>query len=241
MLPLENPVITLRLNSSSNSSWLLGLKLGTLLKNSHASFFLVWKRCFSSTRVLQNSRSRSNSTDLLLTSCRLIEVSSFPVASTKSLSVPSSTAVLSWARVFDRGRPFRDFPEKLEKLWLAGRGLVTTAWLAEGHLNVARGSGIIVAWGCEPPAPMLGASMCPASSSRPGGWSHTAAVLLLGLSCQFSSQCRCSPYLLGHLVRSLFVLLCLPCVLSPGSSGSIPLPGVEHRRSRLAPKHLFRS
>ena len=45
VLPLEYPVITLRLNSSSNSSWLLGLKLGTALKNSHASF-LAWKRCF---------------------------------------------------------------------------------------------------------------------------------------------------------------------------------------------------
>ena len=48
------------------------------------------------------------------------------------------------------------------------------------------------------------------------------SCLFLGLSCQFSSQCRCSPYLLGHLVRFLFVLLCLPHVLSPGSSGSIP-------------------
>ena len=48
---------------------------------------------------------------------------------------------------------------------------VVSAWLllAEGHLYVAHGSGIIAAWGCEPPAPMLGASMCPASSSRPGG------------------------------------------------------------------------
>ena len=50
-LPLEYPVITLRLNSSSNSSCSLGLKLGTLLKNSHASFFLAWKRRFSSARV----------------------------------------------------------------------------------------------------------------------------------------------------------------------------------------------
>ena len=104
MLPLKYPVITLRLNSSSNSSWLLGLKLGTLLKNSHASLFLAWKRCFSSTRVLQNSRSRSNSAGLLFTSCCLIEASSVSVASTKSLSVSSNTEVWSWTRVCDRGR-----------------------------------------------------------------------------------------------------------------------------------------
>ena len=59
--------------------WFLGVKLGTPLKNSHASF-LVRKRCFSSTRVLQSSRSRSNSTGLLFTSCCLIEASSLPAA-----------------------------------------------------------------------------------------------------------------------------------------------------------------
>ena len=90
VLPLEYPVITLRLSSSSNSSWFLGLKLGILLKNSHASFFLAWKRCFSSTRVFQNSRLRSNSAGLLFTSCCLIEASSLSVASTKSLSVSSA-------------------------------------------------------------------------------------------------------------------------------------------------------
>ena len=91
------------------------------------SFFLVWKRCFSSTRVLQKSRARSNSAGLLFTSCCLAEALSLPVASTRSLIVSSSIATLSWARVLDRYRPFRDFPEKLEKLWLAGRGLMTVA------------------------------------------------------------------------------------------------------------------
>ena len=63
-----------------------------------------------------------------------------------------------------------------QKLLSAGMRLVSeealvSAWLslAEGHLYVAHGSGIIVAWWCEPPAPMLSASMCPASSSKPGG------------------------------------------------------------------------
>ena len=112
VLPLEYPVITFRLNSSSNSSWFLGLKLGTLFKNSHASFFLAWKRCFSSRRVLQNSRSRTNSTGLLFTSCCLIEASSLLVASTKGLSVSSGTAVLSWARVFDHGRGALKLPAR---------------------------------------------------------------------------------------------------------------------------------
>ena len=58
------------------------------------------------------------------------------------------------------------------------KGALVSAWLslAERRVLVAHGSGIIMAWGCEPPAPMLGTSMGPASSSRPGGWSHTAAV-----------------------------------------------------------------
>ena len=37
-------------------------------------------------------------------------------------------------------------------------GALVVVWpaSAEGHLYVAHGSGIIAAWGCEPPAPMLG-------------------------------------------------------------------------------------
>ena len=38
---------------------------------------------------------------------------------------------------------------------------------------------------------------------------------------QLCRQCSCSPHLLGHLVRSLLVLLRFPHVLSPGPSGSI--------------------
>ena len=56
-------------------------------------------------------------------------------------------------------------------------GALIVVWpsSAEGRLYVAHGSHIIVAWGCEPPASMSGASMCPASSSSPVVWSHTAA------------------------------------------------------------------
>ena len=38
--------------------------------------------------------------------------------------------------------------------------------------------------------------------------------LLFGLSCQICSQCRCSPYLLGHFVPSLLLPLHLPHVSS---------------------------
>ena len=40
---------------------------------------------------------------------------------------------------------------------------LVSAWfsLAERRLLVDHGSGIIVAWECEPPTSMLGASMCP--------------------------------------------------------------------------------
>ena len=109
-LPLEYPVITFCLNSTSKSSCFFGLKLGSLLKNSHASLFFIWKRCFYSTRVLQNSRFRRSSSGLLLTSCCLIEASSLPVALTKRLSVSSSIAALSWARVVDLGGAPRTFP-----------------------------------------------------------------------------------------------------------------------------------
>ena len=79
----------------------------------------------------------------------------------------------------DRVRTLRN-PPVGAKVSLSGRTLVT-AWfsLAEGRLPVARKSGITVALGCEPPAPMLGASVCPASSLSPGGWSHTAAFFFL--------------------------------------------------------------
>ena len=59
-LPLEYLVMTFCLNSSSKCSCFLGLKLGSLLNNSHASFFLIWKRCFSAavsrTRVVDRDR-----------------------------------------------------------------------------------------------------------------------------------------------------------------------------------------
>ena len=67
LLPLKSSVITFCVNVWSKSSFFLGFKLGSLLKSSHASSFLAWKRCFSSTRVLQNSRLRRSSSDLLLT------------------------------------------------------------------------------------------------------------------------------------------------------------------------------
>ena len=67
LLPLMSPVITFCLNFSSRSSFFLVLKLGSLLKNSHASSLLAWKRRFSSTRVLQNFRLRRSSSDLFLT------------------------------------------------------------------------------------------------------------------------------------------------------------------------------
>ena len=93
-----------------------GLKLGSLMKNSHASFFLILKRCFSSTRVLQNSRFRRSSCGLLRTSCCLIEASSLPVASTKRLNVSSSIAAWSWARVVDLDRAPRTLPGKAKGL-----------------------------------------------------------------------------------------------------------------------------
>ena len=73
---------------------------------------------------------------------------------------------------------------------------------------------------------------------RPGCDSRAhRGCLLLGLNCQLSSQCRCSPYLLGHLVCSLLVLLRFPRVLSPGTSGSVhPLGSsivVHHFHSRV--------
>ena len=63
-LTLGTPVITSRLCSSPKSSFFLGLKLGSLLKNSHTSSFLSWRVCFSSTRVIQNPRLRRNSSGL---------------------------------------------------------------------------------------------------------------------------------------------------------------------------------
>ena len=79
------------------------------------------------------------------------------------------------ARVAERSRALRNPLVGAKAPLSAGMRFVSeqavvSEWLllAEGHMYVAHGSGIIAAW-CEPPAPMLGASMCPASSSRPGG------------------------------------------------------------------------
>ena len=92
--------------------------------------------------------------------------------------------LVSTFRVADRDRASRNPLAKAKvplfaeaQLAISG-GVLVVAWpsSAEGRLYVAQGSGIIVAWGCEPPASMLGASMCLASSSSPGGWWHTAAV-----------------------------------------------------------------
>ena len=68
----------------------------------------------------------------------------------------------------DRSRAPRNPPLEAKGLLFAGTilsvsgGTLVVAWLsfAEGQLYVAHGSSIIVAWGCEPPAHMLGASMC---------------------------------------------------------------------------------
>ena len=68
---------------------------------------------------------------------------------------------------------------------------------------MAQGSGIIVAWGCEPPAPMLGASMCPASSSSPVA-DHTP---------QLSSSRTELP--VQQSVPLLVSLVGPPCSLSP--------------------------
>ena len=246
VLPLEYPVITLRLNSSSNSSWFLGFKLGILLKNSHASFFLAWKRCFSCTCVFQNSRLRSNSAGLLFTSCCLIEASSLSVASTKSLSVSSSTAALSWDHVFngalvvDRIRAPRNplVGAKgllLESTWVTvSGGALPVVWPWEGRQLLAHGSSTIVAWGCEPPAPMLGASMCPASSLSPRWPIAHRGGLFFSLRGKFCGQRRCSLYLLGHFVCLLFVPLGLPCISPPGSPSWIPLLG-----SSIVVHHLY--
>ena len=85
--------------------------------------------------------------------------------------VLSTMLLVSTFRVADRDRPLRNpFVRAKVPLFVSG-GALAVAWpsFAEGRSYVAHGSGIIVAWGCEPPAPMLGASMCPASSSSPGG------------------------------------------------------------------------
>ena len=141
--------------------------------------------------------------------------------------------LVSTFRVSDIHRPLRNpFVRAKVPLFVSG-GALAVVWLTEGRSYVAHGSGIIVAWGCEPPAPMSGASMCQASSSSPGGWSHRGG-LLLGLSCQFGSQYRSSLHLLGHFVRFLFVPLSLPRILPPGSSSSIPSLG-----SSLVVHHLY--
>ena len=59
------------------------------------------------------------------------------------------------------------------------------------------------------------------------------SYLLLGLT-WFSSQCRCSPHLLGHFVRVLFVPLGLPRVSAPGSLCSVPPLG-----SSIVVHHLY--
>ena len=102
VLPLEYPVTTLRSNSSSNFSSFLGTLPSSWL-GSAVSPPNVFSRILDLAATPLTSYSRV---------AGLIEASSLPVASTKSLSVSSSTAALSWARVLDRGRPFRDFPER---------------------------------------------------------------------------------------------------------------------------------
>ena len=95
---------------------------------------------------------------------------------------------------------------------------------AEGRLYVAHGSGIIAAWGCEPPAPHVRRLNVPSELVKPRWLVAHRGSLLFRLSCKFCSQRRRSPYLLGHFVRILFVPLGLPRVSPPGSLCSDPPP-----------------
>ena len=192
-------LVTLRLNSCANFSFVVCLWPGCLLKSSDASSSFSWKHHFSSARNRQCSRLRRTSSGFISASRWRIGVSSLPVALTQKPTVSSTQAAASWPRATDHDRPPRPAPFCL--FWLVAAGATLS-------------SCIIVAWWCEPPAPMLGEPMCSASSSSPGGWSHTA--------CQLCRQRRCTPHLLRHSVRFLLVPFLSPHVSSPGSSCSIP-------------------
>ena len=156
------------------------------MKTSHASSFLSRKRCFSSAHACQYPRLRCRSSRLLVVRSSRIESAHLPVASTKKPTISSTIVAAFRTMGADCGRAPRpvlfglETPRPAERLWVAGGGL-PTAGVANGWLVAADAvlsSCIIVARRCEPPHPMLGASMCSVSSKRsPGGWSHTTETI----------------------------------------------------------------
>ena len=116
-------------------------------------------------------------------------------------------------------------------------GALTMVWPSEGRQLLAHGSGIIVAWGCEPPAPMLGASVCPASSPSSGGRSHTAAVF--SSDCVASSAVNAAARFTCWATLFAFSLSLSAFHVSRPQALLARYPtGLEHRRSPPVPTRL---
>ena len=83
--------------------------------------------------------------------------------------------------------------------------------------------------------PPCKAPKCARRAPKPWWLVTHRSGLLFGLSCQFGSQRRWSPYLLGHSVRLFLVPLLSPRVSSPCSSCSIPPLGTSRVADDLRP------
>ena len=211
--------VILHLNSCANFSSVACLWLGCLLKTSHASYSSFSCRlCFSPARNRQCSRHRRTSPCLMFTSSWRFWVLSLPVAFTlKSSFLDERTKV----PLFTGTQP------------VVSGGALVVVWpsSAEGRLYVARGSGIIVRLGCEPPARRLVAHRgtlpfrlsCKLCSPAPTGRTPQHSSFQTELQALQSAPL---PALLAGPLCSLSLCPSRPSTrLAPGSPSSIPSPG----------------